>query len=73
MKRGKERFKERASILKAVAHPLRLEVLEILAEGARNVTDLSRLTGARISALSQHLARMTYAGILGQSKISLHV
>ena len=73
MKRGKERFKERASILQAVAHPLRLEVLEILAKGARNVTDLSRLTGAGISALSQHLARMTNAGILGQSKQALHM
>ena len=70
MNRWKERLKERAAIMKAAAHPVRLAVLEILAAGAMNVSRLSFLTGARISALSQHLTRMTNAGILGQSKKS---
>lgn len=53
-----------AEIFKALAHPLRLEVIENLQEGEQCFSDLLGKTGGIKSNLSQHLSIMVNAGIL---------
>jgi DNA-binding transcriptional ArsR family regulator len=54
-----------ASIMRAIGHPLRIRILEILeAEEEANVTALCAGTGAPQPSVSQQLARMRHAGVL---------
>ncbi|HUO58980.1 MAG TPA: metalloregulator ArsR/SmtB family transcription factor [bacterium] len=47
-----------AHCVKSVAHPIRLSVLSLLAEGEKNVQELTKALGTSQSNLSQHLAHM---------------
>jgi ArsR family transcriptional regulator len=58
-------FVEFASVAKAVAHPHRLELLEQLAQGERNVETLAARVGLSVANASQHLQQMRRAGLLG--------
>ncbi|MDO8539682.1 MAG: metalloregulator ArsR/SmtB family transcription factor [Opitutaceae bacterium] len=57
-------FAQFALVAKAVAHPLRLELLEQLAQGERNVDVLADRTGTSVANASQHLQHMRRAGLL---------
>jgi len=57
-------FAQFAAVAKAAAHPLRLEVLEQLAQGERSVERLAQRLGLSIASTSQHLQRMRRAGLL---------
>lgn len=48
--------KFKAEFFKALAHPLRIRILELLAEGEKNVNELQTLSGAEGSAVSQQLS-----------------
>ncbi|ANS73456.1 ArsR family transcriptional regulator [Paenibacillus yonginensis] len=48
------RFK--AEFFKALAHPLRIRILEVLCEGERNVNEIQSIVGLEGSAVSQQLA-----------------
>ena len=54
-----------ADVLRAVAHPFRLAILQALAEDELCVADIVDRVGGQRSNLSRHLAVMTRAGILG--------
>lgn len=54
MKLELQQFK--ADFFKALAHPLRIRILELLAEGSKNVNELQNLMGSEGSAVSQQLA-----------------
>ncbi|MGY2896511.1 ArsR/SmtB family transcription factor [Deinococcus sp. UYEF24] len=45
----------KAEIFKALAHPLRLAILDALRDGERTVTQLQDLTGGEQTTISQHL------------------
>jgi ArsR family transcriptional regulator len=45
----------KADFFKALAHPLRIGILELLAEGNKNVNELQSLIGSEGSAVSQQL------------------
>jgi DNA-binding transcriptional ArsR family regulator len=47
-----------AHCVKAIAHPLRLSMLSMLAEGEKNVQELTRALGTSQSNVSQHLFQM---------------
>jgi DNA-binding transcriptional ArsR family regulator len=47
-----------ADLCKALAHPVRLRILDLLSEGERTVEELTRLIGTGQSNLSQHLAAL---------------
>ena len=64
---------ERTRVLKAMAHPSRLLILETLAEGERCVWDLQRLVGSDISTVSKHLALMRQAGLVEDRRQGLQV
>ncbi|HEU5004307.1 MAG TPA: metalloregulator ArsR/SmtB family transcription factor [Actinomycetota bacterium] len=54
----------KADLFRALAHPLRVQVLELLTEGERPVADLIARTGAEASQLSQQLGVLRRAGVL---------
>ena len=53
-----------ARIGSALSSGIRLEVLELLAQGERSVDDLSRMTGASVANVSQHLQKLRQAGLI---------
>ncbi len=60
----KQALTARADILKAMAHPTRLYILEELARGERCVCELHADTGADFSTVSKHLSVLKNAGIV---------
>jgi ArsR family transcriptional regulator len=62
------RHEARAKILKALAHPTRLFIVEELASGERCVCELQELIGADMSTVSKHLAQMKSAGLVKDDK-----
>ncbi len=63
------RFDARAKILKALAHPTRLFIVEELAHrGERCVCELTELIGADMSTVSRHLSLLRGAGIVADRK-----
>ncbi|SET68571.1 metalloregulator ArsR/SmtB family transcription factor [Paenibacillus sp. NFR01] len=46
----------KADFFKALAHPLRIRILELLSEGDKNVNELQTILGSEGSAVSQQLA-----------------
>lgn len=46
----------KAEFFKALAHPMRIRILEVLSEGERNVNELQTILGSEGSAVSQQLA-----------------
>jgi DNA-binding transcriptional ArsR family regulator len=61
---NKRIFELHANVCKALAHPLRIEVIDILQQGELCFTDILDVTGGLKSNLSQHLSVMTQKGIL---------
>jgi ArsR family transcriptional regulator len=64
----KEIFRLHAEVCKALSHPLRLEVIDILQEGELCFSDILDITGGLKSNLSQHLSVMVKQGILRMRK-----
>ena len=63
----------KADIIKAVAHPVRLAVLDCLGRGEKCVCDITEAVGAQRSNVSRHLAVMVKAGVLTSRKEGLKV
>ncbi len=66
-------FERQAGIAKAVAHPLRIAVIDFLKEGERCVCDIAEHVGSERSNISRHLAVMVHAGVLTCRKDGLKV
>ena len=62
------RFEIRAHILKALAHPTRLFIVDELSRSERCVCELTELIGADISTVSKHLSILKNAGIVKDEK-----
>ena len=59
------RYEARAKVIKAMAHPTRLFIVDELARsGERCVCELTDLVGTDMSTVSRHLAQLREAGIL---------
>ncbi len=58
------RYEARARIIKAMAHPSRLLMLDELEKGPRCVCKLRDLVGADLSTVSKHLLVMKNAGLV---------
>lgn len=54
----------RADILKAMAHPARLFMLQELAKGERCVCELREMVGTDLSTVSKHLSILKAAGLV---------
>lgn len=64
----RSRFEARARIVKAMAHPTRLFVLDELSRGERCVCELRDMVGADISTVSKHLSVLKNAGLVRDEK-----
>jgi DNA-binding transcriptional ArsR family regulator len=69
----REAYQQKATIIKAMAHPSRLIIIDALAEGERCVCELQRLVGSDLSTVSKHLSVMKRAGIVTDRKEGLQV
>lgn len=66
-------FERRAGILKALAHPSRLKIVDELAKGECCVCALQALVGSDISTVSKHLAVLKKVGLVESEKRGLQV
>ena len=66
-------FEKQAEIVKAIAHPLRIAIINFLKGGERCVCDIAENIGAERSNVSRHLSIMSAAGILEYRKDGLKV
>lgn len=62
-------YVERAALLKALAHPLRLRLLHgLLHTGCHNVGCMEQLTGVSQSCISQHLQKLRMMGLVSAER-----
>ncbi len=64
----KAKYESRARIIKAMAHPTRLFLVEELSKGERCVCALTAMVGDDISTVSRHLSILKNAGIVTDTK-----
>jgi len=62
------RLEARARIIKAMAHPTRLFIVDELSRQERCVCDLTAMIGADVSTVSKHLSILKEAGIVSDDK-----
>lgn len=66
-------YETRARVIKALAHPTRLYIVDELSRGARCVCELREQIGSDISTVSKHLSVLKAAGIVQDEKRGLQV
>jgi DNA-binding transcriptional ArsR family regulator len=66
-------FEKQAEIAKAIAHPLRIAVVDFLKDGEQCVCDIAEHIGSERSNVSRHLSVMVGAGVLEYRKEGLKV
>ncbi|NWF82369.1 MAG: helix-turn-helix transcriptional regulator [Bryobacteraceae bacterium] len=71
--RTQARFEARAKVFKALAHPSRLFMVDVLSQGERCVCELTAMVGADMSTVSKHLSVLKAAGIVSDSKRGMQV
>lgn len=64
----RQRLTRRAAILKSLAHPSRLLIIEMLEDSPRCVGELTEAIGADITTVSKHLSVMKRAGLVRDKK-----
>jgi ArsR family transcriptional regulator len=62
------RYAARAKVMKALAHPTRLFIVDQLADEPRCVCELTEMVGADVSTVSRHLSVLREAGIVLDDK-----
>ena len=74
MKSETRRFYEmKAEVIQAIAHPIRLAIVDYLADGEQCVCDIAEHVEAQRSNVSRHLAVMLRAGVVDCRKDGLRV
>jgi ArsR family transcriptional regulator len=64
-----EKLEKMAEVLKTIAHPVRLEIIEILEEyNTLSVTEIQQKLNIEQSLLSHHLTKMKDKGILSSQR-----
>jgi ArsR family transcriptional regulator len=61
-------YKAKAEIIKALAHPTRLFIVDELSRGERCVNDLTEMIGVEMPTVSRHLSQLKNVGILLDEK-----
>lgn len=67
------RYRAQARLIKALAHPTRLMIVEELGRRSRCVCELTELAGADMSTVSKHLAVLRAAGVVRDERRGLEV
>jgi DNA-binding transcriptional ArsR family regulator len=66
-------YERNAGVYKVLAHPVRLEILNILKLGDCTVEQLLKVIPLNKANMSQHLALLRYAGVVVTRKAGLNV
>jgi DNA-binding transcriptional ArsR family regulator len=61
-------YQRRSRVIKALAHPSRLYIVDRLAEREHCVNELTALVGSDMSTISRHLAVLKNAGVVQDVK-----
>jgi ArsR family transcriptional regulator len=69
----KKIYKLHAELCKTLANPTRLEILSLLRDGEKSVTELTALTGVRQATISQHLAVLRQRGVVSTRKDGVNI
>lgn len=67
------RLEARARILKALAHPARLLIVEELGRQERCVAELTQMVGSDMSTVSKHLTQLKSVGLVADHKLGTQV
>ena len=67
------KYLARARIVKALAHPARLLIVDELQSGPRCVCELRERVGSDLSTVSKHLTVLRHAGIVQDEKRGVQV
>jgi ArsR family transcriptional regulator len=70
---GRPLAEAKADLFKALAHPARVRVLELLAEKDHTVGDLAAATGLELSHLSQQVSVLRRAGVVDSRRVGSNV
>src|SRR5512136_187980 len=70
---GMAAYDRQAEILKALAHPIRLQILDILRDGEQCVCHLEAVLGLRQAYISQQLMLLRRTGLVADRKDGLRV
>lgn len=65
---SKEILEARAEVFKALGHPTRLAIVDMLASGERCVCEINENIDADMSTVSRHLSVLRNVGILSSDK-----
>lgn len=69
----KELYEYKAQVIKAMAHPSRLMIIDALADSELCVCKLQEFVGSDMSTVSRHLSVLKSAGIVSSRKEGLQV
>jgi len=67
-KKTQAKFEAMATIIKAMAHPTRLLIIDALSRKEHCVCELTEMVGADTSTVSKHLSILKNAGIVSDEK-----
>jgi len=62
------RYEARARVMKAMAHPTRLFIINELSRAEQCVADLTKMIGVDVSTVSKHLGVLRVAGLVQDDK-----
>ena len=71
--RTQARFEARSRIFKALSHPSRLYIVDVLSHGERCVCELTGMVGSDMSTVSKHLSLLKATGIVADEKRGMQV
>jgi ArsR family transcriptional regulator len=66
-------YRQSAKMLRAMAHPVRLQILEALVHGPACVCELIVKTGRRQACISQHLMLLRQTGLVKRTRMGLNM
>jgi len=72
-KKKQSLYETKANIIKALAHPTRLFIVDELSRGERCVCELTEMIGADTSTVSKHLSVLRNAGIVLDDKRGVQI
>ncbi len=68
-----KQYEDRVTILKAMAHPTRMFILDQLKAGSLCVCEINEMIDADVSTISKHLTVLKNAGLVSSVKKGLQV
>ncbi len=66
--RTSQKYQRRSTVIKALAHPSRLYIVDKLSERPHCVNELTALIGSEMSTVSKHLSVLKNAGVVQDEK-----